>query len=120
MNCTRGTNEGVAENVLSGDLRGGHALGPGQADIILIGLVHHVPPQPHGVIGDIAQRQGEDGENEGGGPVQVHPEGHIEDRRAEELDHQIVNGGGDGLNEHHKGGAQLVADFQPGAGGAGH
>ncbi len=41
----------------------GQALGARQADVVLVGLVHHVAPQPHGVIGDVADGQRKDGQN---------------------------------------------------------
>ena len=53
--------EGVSEHVPERDLAARNTLCPRQTDVVLIGLVHHVPPQPHGIVGDVADGQGSAG-----------------------------------------------------------
>ena len=48
----------VAEDVAEPDRRIRHALGASELDIVLIGLVDHIAPQPHRVAGDGREREG--------------------------------------------------------------
>ncbi len=103
-----------------GDLGSGYALGPGQLHIVLVALVHHIAPQPHGVVGDVAQGKGKDGQQPGGGPSGVEEHGGPGQTAAVKLNEQIVDRCGDRLDHHHEHSAQPVPDLPPGAGGAGH
>ena len=53
------------------DALAGHTLDPGQLDVILCGLIHHVPPGPQRVVGDGREGETGDGQDTGGPGVAV-------------------------------------------------
>lgn len=103
-----------------------HALCPGKTDIVLIGLVHHVPPQPHGIIGDITDGQGDDGQNVALGIGRVKQHGKSQNiladigLRTEELNQNMIHRRGHGLHQHDEHRAQPVADLEAGTGASRH
>src|SRR5690606_17664924 len=92
-------NHGVAHDVLEHDGAVAHALGPGQADVVLVQFVHHVAPHPHRVARDAAQRHGYDGQYPRLGVVGVKQHRQVQQVFAVKLQKQVVNRRRNGVDD---------------------
>ena len=99
---------GVAEDVPQGDAVLAGALGPGQQDIVLVALVHHVAAQPHGVKGDVAQAHREHRQDPVPQVIGVEQKAHVQGGGAVHLDIQIVDRRRHRLDQDDDGRADLV------------
>ena len=97
----------IAEHVAEPDGAVGHALCPGQLDVVLVGLVHHVAAQPHTVAG---QSQGQNGQHHCDGFALAPKHGAVQQFGAVNLDQQEIDGVGHGLDDDDIRVAQFIQD----------
>ena len=88
-----------------------HALDAGEGDIILLAFVHHIAPQPHGIIGDVSQGHGKHGKYPRFPVIDVKDQANAQQLRAVKLNEQIIDRGRNRLDKDDKRRSQVIEEL---------